>query len=157
MANDSWTTRPLDDELGEALRAELLSWPRVTGRAMMGALAFFRGKQMLGCYVSRALSKAKPEWMNKRDEPTFAIVRLRVEDAERALKRKRTRAFRLGFAGWVEIDLDSRDSLAEAVHRFGIAYENPPPTKPRQKQKSKKSAKKTRKKTKKATKKKGSR
>ena len=154
MVNDSWTTRPLDDELGEALRAELLSWPNVAARAMMGALAFFRSKQMLGCYVSRTLSSAKPEWLNKRDEPTFAIVRLRVEDAERALKRERTRAFRLGFPGWVEIDLDSRDSLAEAVHRFGIAYENPPPTKSRRKKKKKKSAKKTRKKAKKATKKK---
>ncbi len=151
MANDSWTTRPLDDELGEALRAELLSWPNVTGRAMMGSLAFFRKKQMLGCYVSRTLSSAKPEWMNKRDEPTFAIVRLRVEDAERALKRKRTRAFRLGFPGWVEIDLDSRDSLAEAVRWFGIACENPPPTKPRRKKKKQLATKKSGKKAKRKT------
>jgi hypothetical protein len=145
MAKSDWLTRPLDDEWGEILRAELLSWPQVTGRPMMGALTFFHKKQMLGCYVSRALSKAKPEWFNRRDEPTFAIVRLRAEDAERALKRKTVRASRLGFDGWVEIDLSSRRTLEEAVRWFGTAYENPPPNK--SKKRKKKSQKKARKKT----------
>ena len=146
MTKDSWTTRPLDDELGEALRAELLSWPQVEARQMMGTLAFFRSKQMLGCYVSRTLSKAKPEWMNKRDEPTFAIVRMHPDDGVRALKRPGIRPSRLSFPGWVEIDLDSRDALAEAVHWFGIACENPPPTKPRRKKKKKAPARKAKKK-----------
>jgi len=34
----NWSTRPLDDELGEALRVELLGWPGVTARPMMGTL-----------------------------------------------------------------------------------------------------------------------
>ncbi len=134
MANSDWTTRPLEDEWGEILRAELLSWPKVAARPMMGALAFFhdnprlrRGEQMLGCYVNRALSKKKPDWLNRRDEPTHAIVRLRMEDAERALKRKGVRPSRLGFDGWVEIDLTSRKTLEEAVRWFGAAYEHPPP------------------------------
>ena len=53
MATSDWTTRPLEDELGEALRAELLGWPSVTIRLMMGCVAFCRGKKMLGCYVNR--------------------------------------------------------------------------------------------------------
>ena len=141
MAKSDWLTRPLDDEWGEILRAELLSWPQVTGRPVMGALAFFHKKLMLGCYVNRALSKAKPEWMNRRDEPAFAIVRLRAEDAERALKRKTVRPSRLGFDGWVEIDLASRRTLEEAVHWFGTAYEHPPKSKSKRKRRKKTSKK----------------
>jgi hypothetical protein len=121
-----WRLRPLDDELGEALRAELLGWPGVTPRPMMGTLAFFRGKQMIGCYVNRALAKRKPEWLNRRDEPTLAWVRLRAQDAERALKRPAVSKCRLGFVGWIEVPLESRASLEEAVRWFGHAYEHPP-------------------------------
>jgi hypothetical protein len=47
MRKADWSTRPLEDELGEVLRvhrerAELLSWPGVQARPMKGALAFFR-------------------------------------------------------------------------------------------------------------------
>lgn len=126
MAKENWTHRPLDDELGEALRAELLSWPSVTLRPVMGTLAFFRTRRMLGCYVNRALSKKKPDWLNRPGEPTFACVRLRLADAERALKRPGVVPARLGFPGWVEIPLISRDSLEESVRCFGIAYEKPP-------------------------------
>lgn len=135
MANSDWTTRPLEDEWGEILRAELLSWPKVTARPMMGALAFFHNQQMLGCYVNRALSKTKPDWLNRRGEPTHAIVRLRAEDAERALKRKTVRPSRLGFDGWVEIDLTSRRTLEEAVLWFGTTYEHPPPNKSKKRKK----------------------
>ncbi len=121
-----WRLRPLDDELGEALRAELLGWPGVNARSMMGTLAFFRGKRMLGCYVNRALSKRKPEWLNRRDEPTLAWVRLRAQDADRALLRPGVTKCRLGFVGWIEIPLESRASLEEAVRWFGHAYEHPP-------------------------------
>ena len=148
MAKSEWTTRPLDDEWGEILRAELLSWPRVTARPVMGALAFFHGKLMLGCYVNRALSKTKPDWLNRRGEPTFAIVRLCAEDAGQALKRKGVRPSRLGFDGWLEIDLTSRKTLEEAVRWFGTAYEHPPSNKSRSKKKS------LRKKTKKTAKRK---
>jgi len=44
MGATDWSTRALEDELGEALRAELLGWPGVTSRPMMGCLAFCRGK-----------------------------------------------------------------------------------------------------------------
>ena len=135
MANSDWTTRPLEDEWGEILRAELLSWPKVTARPMMGALAFFHEKQMLGCYVNRALSKKKPEWLNRRGEPTHALVRLRMEDAERALKQSGVKLSRLGFDGWVEVDLTSRKTLEEAVRWFGTAYEHPPPNKAKKKKK----------------------
>ncbi len=126
MAKEDWSFRPLDDELGEALRAELLSWPNVTLRPVMGTLGFFRGRRMLGCYVNRALSKKNPDWLNRPGEPTHAVVRLRLADAERALKRPGVVPPRLGFAGWVEISLVSRESLEESVRCFGIAYEKPP-------------------------------
>ena len=48
MAATDWSIRPLDDELGEALRAELLSWPGVTVRPVMGTLGYFRGRRQLG-------------------------------------------------------------------------------------------------------------
>lgn len=144
-----WTTRPLDDELGEALRAELLGWPGVTIRPMMGCLAFCRirelsrksgrqrirprgqaGKpvppQMLGCYVNRELSKKKPRWMNRPGEPTLAWVRLSADDAERALRRPGVHKARTGAVNWIEIPLDSRAMLKEAVRWFGCAYEHPP-------------------------------
>lgn len=121
-----WSTRPLDDELGEVLRAELLGWPGVTARPMMGTVAFFRGKQMLGCYVNRALAKRKPDWLNRRDEPTLVWVRLRAEDADRALMRPGVSRCRLGFAGWIEVPLESRDMLEEAVRWLGHAFEHPP-------------------------------
>lgn len=123
-----WTTRPLNDELGEALRAELLGWPGVTARPVMGCLTFFRGKQMLGSYVNRDLVKKKTEWLNRPGEPTLVWVRLRKEDAERALRRPGVKQSRLAFPGWIEIPLESRAMLAEAVRWFGHAYEHPPRT-----------------------------
>ncbi len=126
MAKEDWAHRLLDDELGEALRAELLSWRGVTLRPVMGTLAFFHGRRMLGCYVNRVLSRKKPDWLNRPGEPTFACFRLRLADAERALKRPGVVPARLGFPGWVEIPLISRDSLEESVRCFGIAYEKPP-------------------------------
>ncbi len=142
MPKSDWTTRPLEDELGEVLRAELLSWPGVQARPMMGALAFFkgnprhrRGEHMLGCYVNRALSKKKPEWLGRPGEPTYAWMRLRPADAERALKRKAVRPSRLGFTGWVEVELSSRAHLEEAVRWFGCAYEHPPHNVKRKKKK----------------------
>ncbi len=135
MRKADWSTRPLEDELGEVLRAELLSWPGVQARPMMGALAFFRGKHMLGCYVNRALSKKKPQWLGRLGEPTYAWMRLRPADAERALKRKAVRPSRLGFTGWVEVELSSRAHLEEAVRWFGCAYEHPPRNVKRKKKK----------------------
>lgn len=150
-AQESWAFRPLGNELGEALRAELTGWPGVQARAMMGTLSFFRGKQMLGCYVSRELIKkpVKPPWVNRPGEPPFVWVRLRLDDKQRALRRPGVRAegaersereqsckhkasaekvrhARLGFAGWVEIPLAPRESLAEAVRWFGCAFQRPP-------------------------------
>src|SRR5712692_5198670 len=122
-----WATRPLEDELGEALRAELLGWPGVFPRPMMGTLAFFRGKQMIGCYVNRALAKKKPNWLNPQGEPTLVWVRLRAQDADRALMRLGVSRCRLGFVGWIEIRLESRGMLEEAVRWLGHAYEHPPP------------------------------
>lgn len=133
--------RPLGNELAEALRAELTGWPGVEARGMMGTLAFFRGKQMLGCYVSRELVKkpVKPEWVNRPGEPPFVWIRLRLDDKIRALRRAKIRGTgrqqsdnakareaRLGFAGWIEVPLESRASLEEAVRWFGRAYERPP-------------------------------
>jgi hypothetical protein len=142
--------RPLDDELAEALRAELLTWPGVAPRSMFGTLSFFRGKQMLGCYVSRDLIKKspKPPWVNRPGEPPIVWIRLRRDDAERALARpgvrpdwwartqQPVRESRLGFAGWVEVPLDSRAALAEAVRWLGTAYERPPRSAPKRKPRS---------------------
>jgi len=126
MPKADWSTRPLDDELGEVLRAELLSWPGIQARPVMGTLAFFHGKRMLGCYGNRALAKRRTSYLNRSDELTFVWVRLRPADAERALRRKLVQPCRLGFQGWVEVGLDSRDHLEEAVRWFGRAYEHPP-------------------------------
>jgi hypothetical protein len=140
MKKSDWSTRPLEDELGEVLRAELLSWPGVRVRPMMGSLAFFRdrprqkrGGQMLGCYVNRTLAKKKTSYMNRPGEPSFVWVRLRGKDAERALRRRRVREARLGFKGWAEISLASRDHLEEAVRWLGCAYERPARTESKRK------------------------
>ena len=127
MRETDWTLRPLDDELGEALRAELLAWPEVKARPMMGCLAFFHKKNFLGAYVNRNLPKKKPEWVNSPEEPTFVWVRLRPDDAARAMKVPWLKQSRLDFAGWVEIPLDSRKMLEEAVRWFGRAYERVAP------------------------------
>ena len=144
-----WTTRPLEDELGEALRAELLGWPGVAIRPMMGCMAFVRevrpghasasrekkpgGQarkpvplQMLGCYVNRALSKKKPPWMNRPGEPPLVWVRLSPADAERALERNGIVPSRTGAKNWIEIPLETRVRLEEAVRWLGIAYEHLP-------------------------------
>jgi hypothetical protein len=123
MRETDWTLRPLDDELGEALRAELLGWPDVKARPMMGCLAFFHKKTFLGAYVNRSLLKKKPEWVNRPDESTFVWVRLRPDDAARAMKAPWLKQCRLEFAGWVEIPLDSRKMLEECVRWFGRAYQ----------------------------------
>lgn len=140
MVKSDWSTRPLEDELGEVLRAELLSWPGVAARPMMGSLGFFRGRsrqerrgQMLGCYVNRALAKKKAEYMNRPGEASLVWVRLRAKDAERALKCSRVRESRLGFKGWVEIPLASRGHLEEAVRWLGCAYERPAATESKRK------------------------
>lgn len=121
-----WAIRPLEDELSEALRAELLGWPGVTIRPMMGCPSFFRGKQMLGSYVNRALSKRKLEWMNRVEEPALVWIRLGEADFQRALRRPGVIPSRLGFVGWIEIPLASRLHLEEAVRWFGRTYEHPP-------------------------------
>jgi len=126
MAATDWSIRPLDDELGEALRAELLSWPGVTVRPVMGTLGYVCGRRQLGYYANRELSLKKPVWLNRIGEPTYACVRLRLADTERILKRPGVVPARLSFPGWVEISLNSRDSLEESVRCFGIAYEKPP-------------------------------
>jgi hypothetical protein len=126
MAKDDWALRALDDELGEALSAELLSWPGMTARPIMGTLGFSRGRRLLGYYANRGLSRKKPAWLNRTGEPTYACVRLRLADAERALQRPGVVPGRLGFHGWVEIPLVSRDSLEESVRCFGTAYEKRP-------------------------------
>jgi len=126
MSGTDWSIRPLNDELGEVLRAELLSWPGVVAKPMMGTLAFWRGKRMLGCYVNRELSKRKPEWMNALGAPTFVCVRLRKEDAERALRRECVNPASFGFRSWVEVSLVSRRHLEEAVRWLGTAYEHSP-------------------------------
>ena len=132
MARTSgWATRPLEDELGEALRAELLGWPGMTARPVMGCLTFFHGKHMLGSYVNRALAKKKTEWLNRPGEPTLVWVRLRPGDAQCALRRPGVTQSRLGFPGWIEIPLESRAMLEEAVRWFGQAYEHPPRAAPR--------------------------
>ena len=132
MRETDWSLRPLGDELGEALRAELLGWPEVKARPMMGCLAFFHKKNFLGAYVNRNLPKKKPEWVNRPDESTFVWVRLRPDDASRAMKVPWLKQCRLEFAGWVEIPLDSRKMLEEAVRWFGRAYERAaPPAKQR--------------------------
>ena len=125
MKKTDWATRPLEDELGEVLRAELLSWPGVTARPMMGTLGFWRGRRMLGCYVNRELVKTKPSYVNRPGEPPFVWVRLRPEDAERALKRPRVRPLQLFTTGWVEIPLASREHMEEAVRWLGRSYEHP--------------------------------
>jgi hypothetical protein len=127
-SDTSWRTRPLGDELGEALRAELLGWPEMMIRPMMGTISYFRGKRFLGCYVNRELVKSKPDWVNRAGEPTYVCVRLRADDAARAFTRPGLSQSRLGFAGWVEIPLASRKLLLEAVKWFGRAYENPAAT-----------------------------
>jgi hypothetical protein len=126
MPKADWSIRPLDDELGEVLRAELLSWPGAAARPMMGTLAFYHRRQMLGCYVNRDLVKTKPDYVNRPSEPPFVWVRLRPQDAARALKSNRVRPLRLFTTGWVEIPLAARGHLEEAVRWFGCAYEHPP-------------------------------
>jgi hypothetical protein len=105
-------------------------WPAsvVVCDRLMGTLGFFHGRRQLGYYANRELSVKKPAWLNRSGEPTYACVRLRLADAERALKRAGVVPARLGFAGWVEISLNSRDSLEESVRCFGIAYDKPPRT-----------------------------
>ena len=123
MRETDWNRKPLDDELGEALRAELLGWPEIHTRPMMGCLGFFRKKNFIGAYVNRNLPKKKPNWVNSPGEPTFVWVRLRPDDAAKAMKVPWLKQCRLEFAGWVEIPLDSRKMLEEAVRWFGRAYE----------------------------------
>jgi hypothetical protein len=131
MAATDWSVRPLDDELGEALRAELLGWPNVRVRPVMGTMAFYRKAHVLGCYVNRDLFKKaqKPDWANRPGEPPLVWIRLRAEDARRALKRPGVQPQRVQFAQWIEIPLASRESLEEAVRWFGCAYERPAKTK----------------------------
>src|SRR5260370_38985393 len=87
MAKEDWSLRPLDDELGEALRAELLSWPAVTLRPMMGTLGFWRGPLTLRCYANPDLSKRKPAWLDWPREPTLVHIRRRADHAAPALRR----------------------------------------------------------------------
>ncbi len=123
-----WATRPREDEFGEALRAELLGWPGVEARKMMGTLAFFRGKTMLGCYVNREMfQKTPPAWANRAGEPPLVWVRLNAEEKRRALRRAGVSESRANpMKTWVEIPLDSHAAVEEAVRWLGVAYEARP-------------------------------
>jgi len=76
--------------------------------------------------ASSATSKRKPPWLNRPGEPNLVYIRLREEDAARALRRPSVAPARLGGRAWVEIPLASRADLEEAVRWFGIAYEHAP-------------------------------
>lgn len=117
----------LHDEFGEALQAELSAWPGVVTRRMMGTLSFFRGKNMLGCYVHRTLfKKAPPQWAPGVGEPPFVWIRLRPAEKEKALRRPHVReSISNPMKTWVEVPLFSRAALEEAVRWFGRAYEQP--------------------------------
>jgi hypothetical protein len=131
-----WATRPLEDELGEALRAELLGWPGVTIRPMFGVMAFYRGERILGCYVNRDLAQKKARYMNRPGEPPLVWVRLPRADVERACERPGIRTSRTGMSNWVELSLGSRALLEEAVRWFGRAYEHAPRPKPKQRRRT---------------------
>ena len=120
-----WARVPLHDELGDALRAELLRWPGVELRPMMGTLSFRRRKQMLGCYVHRAMFKGKPpKWAPQPDEPPFVWVRLKPAEKEKALRRPHVRESAANrMKAWVEVPLASRGALQEAVMWLGRSYE----------------------------------
>lgn len=121
-----WSMRPLNDELGETLRAEVLTWPGVVARPMMGTLSFYRGRNMIGCYVNRELFKRKPpEWANRPGEPASVWVRLRKSDVAKALKHEHVRPLRANFAAWVEVPLASRAAMEEALRWLGVAYLHP--------------------------------
>lgn len=123
-----WAALALNDEIGEALRAELLRWPGVELRPMMGTLSFFRRGQMLGCYVNRGLfKKTPPRWAPRPEEPPFCWVRLKPESKEKALRRPHVKDSRIKMKSWVEVNLASRAGLEEAVHWFGRSYEEPLP------------------------------
>ncbi|MBI4547684.1 MAG: hypothetical protein HY707_06885 [Ignavibacteriae bacterium] len=126
MKRSNLMTVPLEDELGELLRAELLTWPGVTVRPMMGCIAFCHGKQMIGCYVNRDLLKKKPWWVNRSGESTLAWVRLRKTDAERALKRRDVHQCRTGAKHWIELPLKSHELLEQAIYWFAVTYSHPP-------------------------------
>ena len=121
-----WAVRPLNNELGEALRAELLGWPGVTVRPMFGVMAFYRGKNILGCYVNRDLAQKKAAYMNRPGEPALVWIRLRRDDVARACRRPGIRTSRTGMSQWIELSLASRAALAEAVRWLGHAYQHPP-------------------------------
>src|SRR2546422_11522305 len=123
MAKEDWSLRPLDDELGEALRAELLSWPAVTLRPMMGTLGFWRGQRMLGCYANRDLSKRKPAWLNRPGEPTLVYIRLREDDAARALRQPSVAPARPRARARGGVPPASGGKLEESLRRFGVAFE----------------------------------
>ncbi len=118
----------LADELGEALRAELAGWPGVAARKMMGTLAFYRGKTMLGCYVNREMfKKTPPAWANRPGEPPLVWVRLSAGEKARALRRPLVRESRTNpMKTWVEIPLASHAAVEEAVRWLGVAYESRP-------------------------------
>src|SRR3989442_14898913 len=119
MAKEDWSLRPLDDELGEALRAELLSWPAVTLRPMMGTLGFWRGQRMLGCYANRDLSKRKPAWPNRPGEPPLVYIRLQEDDAARALRGPSVAPARPGAGARVGVPLSAPESLGGAGRWLG--------------------------------------
>lgn len=106
--------------------AELLGWPGVTLRPIMGCRAFFSRQADAGQLREPCASRRKPDWMNRAEEPALVWLRLGKVDFERALRRPGVAPSRLGLAGWIEIPLASRGHLEEAVRWLGRTYEHPP-------------------------------
>ena len=113
------------DPLGEALRAELLGWPGLELRPMMGTLAFFHGKAMLGCYVHRGrFKKTPPKWAPGPEEPPFVWIRLSAVARARALRNPLVKeSGTAAVKRWVQVSLGSRAALEQAVRWLGEAYE----------------------------------
>ncbi len=97
-------------KIREALEGEILKWPRVTGKAMMGCLCYFCGKSFFAFLVTGAI----------------VLTKLSEEDRKRLSEQVGTKPFEMSgrtAKTWVRVELAKRRNLRTVLPYVLRSYE----------------------------------
>ena len=111
---------PVSDEMkhwSAMLEQELSAWPKVTWRPMFGMIAFYRRRAIFAA-LPRTRALSSPSSILFRFDPLPPELTARAKK-QAGLRQEST--FSKGH--WLSLDLESRDSLRDALWWLNQAYE----------------------------------
>ena len=99
------------------LEQELRAWPAVTSRLMFGMISFYRGSAIFAA-LPRTRALSSPNSILVRFDPLPPQL---LNRAKKQAGLRQERAFSKG--NWLSLDLESEDTLRDALWWLNQAYE----------------------------------